>query len=131
MGTSKFEAMRAALEKLIEVCEPAMERNGMIYGAWGMARRALALPDDEPVAYRISAPEDPEIGSWLAEEPSTMPGALNEPLYAAPQPPAYDEARERELVEALTHLLGVVKGTIPGTFAEAEAKARAALREGK
>lgn len=54
----------------------------------------------EPVAWRVSDPSEPEIGNWLSEEPGTS-WHQSEPLYTAP--PAAEQpdtvAVPRELLE--------------------------------
>jgi len=58
------------------------------------ARAALAAPaaqEAEPAGYRISDPEEPEIGSWFSETPARAKyGLVSEPLYAHPPRPQAD-----------------------------------------
>ena len=45
--------------------------------------KALAQPEQEPVAWRVSYQNDPELGFWFAEGIGGE-GCLNEPLYTTP-----------------------------------------------
>lgn len=61
------------------------------------ARAALATQplEQKPVAYRISDPNEPEIGHWYEDAPNGTPYLTSEPLYLGPQPEqvAQDSAR--------------------------------------
>lgn len=51
---------------------------------WNRRAAAPAAPvAQEPVAWRVSEPSEPEIGHWLSEEPGTS-WQRSEPLYTAP-----------------------------------------------
>lgn len=53
-----------------------------------MGRASLAASaGSEPVAWRISCPNEPDLGFWLAEEDGGE-GFLSEPLYTRTAPPA-------------------------------------------
>lgn len=45
--------------------------------------KLAAMEQQEPVAFRISDPNDPEIGFWFGEDPASD-WLVSEPLYAYP-----------------------------------------------
>ena len=47
-------------------------------------KEALAQPEPEPVAWRVSYPNEPELGFWFSEGIAGQ-GCLNEPLYTHPK----------------------------------------------
>ncbi len=51
------------------------------------ARNVATQPlEQKPVAYRISDPNEPEIGHWYEDAPNGTPYLTSEPLYLGPQP---------------------------------------------
>jgi len=50
-------------------------------------------PEQEPVAWRVSYPDEPELGFWFAEGIGGE-GCLNEPLYTTPPPVAEPHKRK-------------------------------------
>ncbi|MDR7094132.1 hypothetical protein [Hydrogenophaga laconesensis] len=65
------------------------------------ARAALATQplEQKPVAYRISDPNEPEIGHWYEDAPNGTPYLTSEPLYLGPQPE--QAAQDGELLDWL------------------------------
>lgn len=55
------------------------------------AHEAEQAEEVQPVAYRISDPDEPEIGYWFGEEDITEHGYKCEPLYTRPAQPLTDE----------------------------------------
>ena len=76
-----IEAMKQALENLDEYYITTPEGQKLVADL----RKAIAEAEQEPVAWRVSYPNDPELGFWFAEGIGGE-GCLNEPLYTHPQP---------------------------------------------
>lgn len=47
---------------------------------------ALAQQAQEPVAWLVSLPDEPELGEWFSEQDMSEQGYTSKPLYTTPQP---------------------------------------------
>ncbi len=57
------------------------------WAAWRDRAELARSEQAEPVAWRISDPDEPEIGHWYSEEPSDLSFHKSEPLYTTPPTP--------------------------------------------
>lgn len=65
---------------------------------------ALAQQAQEPVAWLVSLPDEPELGEWFSEQDMSEQGYTSKPLYTTPQPqpapPVPAPVDEREAFQA-------------------------------
>jgi len=78
-------------DQRLDQCPARMARANQAARALAGVQAAPAAQEVEPAGYRISDPNEPDIGSWLSETPArTKYGLLSEPLYAHPPRPQAD-----------------------------------------
>ena len=78
-------------------------RTSVAWQDWRACAEALApAPAQEPVAWLVSLPNEPELGEWFSEKDMGELGYTSKPLYTSPQEVGLtDEEIDRVVLEAV------------------------------